>query len=324
MNNLLAKYLVGKVEDSTIVENLENYSTNEPISILWQSRVLFYTALSMLMSGIGMFLYQNQDYLGKYVILFLMVVVIASIFFYGYKKYPKFSNLEIQPEGIYTDYILLFGAFVFISFWSYLSYVFPFFSSYFLLISVFKLIVLTYWAYYFDHKAILNLAIFQLFNLFHFYAFSSLFLYNFDVDVFINSFQIGLLSSCVLSLILFVIGFISDKYDFKRHFAFIFFTYSYHIMVLSLFFTNDIELVIRFIFVLILSAIYFKYGYFKKSFFAIVCSILYGYIALVGIVFQWLTWVDSADLFFLSAFLFTMSSVGLIVLLFVIRKKIKE
>jgi len=307
-------------KDNLITEKefleIQKHEITKPFSIFWELRTLFYLGIVLLTTGLGVLIYKNIDSIGHNLIIGLITLSCFACFYYCKKKALPYSNFEIKNNSAFFDYTILLGCLLFVVLQGYIDYQYNIYNSSYAFPSLVTSLLFFGCAYYFDNRAILSLAITAI------AAFVGLVLTPLDLLKSNDFSSINLIYKGIfLGLVLLLISSALKKKQIKEHFTFTWFNFSFHLLYIStlagLFTENDLYFFITFLIVLLVGII--KYSRQSASFYFLLISIIYGFIGLTYLIFQFNLFHD----FFLGTFYFVVAC-GLLIRFLLKYKKLKD
>jgi len=292
-------------------------------SVQWEVRGLLYTGVLLLTGGLGLLVYENIDTIGHKIVLVCIAAIFVACFAYCYKTSLPFSPQKVKAPNTYSDYVLLLGSVSMVSFIGYWQYQYHIFGTSYGLATFIPMVVLFFIAYYFDHLGILSMAIA---NLAIWMGVSvtpkALLLQNdYDSGTIINIY-------IVLAVLLIIAAFLSQHYNFKKHFKFTYLHYGVHVGYIALlagyfhYYDNFLAAIYLAALVLLSGLVYID-AIKNKSFYFLLLMTIYSYIALSSLVIRVLFQVGDIGAVYLVLLYFIGSAVGLIFLLISFNKKLK-
>lgn len=306
------EHLLNELENQGLVtaENratIRQYESQKPFSLHWELKTLLYLGVLLLNLGLGYLIYDNIDNIGHNAVIAGIAAVCTACFVYASRQRVPFSMGQVQSPSPYHDYVLLLGCLTFLILEGYLQYRYGIFGSRYGLATFIPMVVFFFVAYCFDHRGALSLAITALASWLGIAATpASLFAQNDFANA--NVVFTGL----ALGLVLCVVAFASEKYNCKRHFAFMYLNFSIHVLFIAC--LAGIMILERWLlFVPLLAAAVFFFVWYARSrasLYFLVTAILYAYVGLTYLVFQ--TELFQTDLIYLY---FILSCTGVIVFL---------
>ncbi|WP_158828123.1 DUF2157 domain-containing protein [Mucilaginibacter lacusdianchii] len=274
----------GLIDDESW-NRIEHRHQNPLISIHWELRTLFYLGVTLLTTGLGILVYKNIDTIGHQFILLFIAAVSAGSFTYCFKHKKPFATTRVQSPSTLFDYVLLLGTISLLTFVGYLQFHYNVFGNNYGLATFIPMLGLFYLAYIFDHLGILGMAIVNL-ALWMGVSVTPKQLLS------AGTFNSGATIYTYLSLgILLISGSIlSNKFNFKRHFAFSYLHYGVNVAFISLlagYFYYYSYLGISLLWMLgisVLATYIYIDAYRQKSFYLILLVVLYSYIAVGSLI----------------------------------------
>ena len=306
--------------------SLQNVKTTEAgklFSLHWEIKTLLYLAVLLLSGGLGILVYKNIDSIGHTAILIFIALACAGSFYYCFKnKLPFSSNKTASPNAVF-DYVLLLGCLTFITFIGYLQYQYNFFGNRYGIASFIPMVVLFLSAYYFDNAGILSLGIT---NLAAWLGITVTPIEILKANDFNNTSII--LTGLLLGTVLIAAAFFTKQKNFKKHFEFTYSNFGMHILFISciaaMFHFRDMYLLW---FLLLMGAAYFFYrrALTGKSFYTLLVTTLYAYIALSYVVVNLLALMSGFDMLpvYIGLMYFIAAGIGLVLFLIRSNKTIK-
>jgi hypothetical protein len=267
--------------------------------------------------------YKNIDTIGHSVVVIFIGVVCLLCFGYCLKNTEGYSRQKVESPNVLFDYILLLGCLLLVTFVGYLQYQYNVFGNHWGMAAFVPMLLLFIAAYYFDHIGVLSLAIT---NLAAWIGITVTPLEILKANDFDND-RIILSGICLGSLLVGVAILITRK-EHKAHFGFTYKNFGTHILFISLlaalFHFDDFNFV-TFIFLLILSGVYFKQATRERSFYFLVVTVGYFYIGLsYYFVHSLISGRFFEDSVYLVVFYFIFSGIGLIWFLIRYNKILKQ
>ncbi|HSC36702.1 MAG TPA: DUF2157 domain-containing protein [Chitinophagaceae bacterium] len=325
MNTPLAQQLhtEGLLSEASL-EKVKAAEAGRLFSVHWELKTLLYLGVLLLSGGLGVLVYKNIDTIGHQAVLAFIAVVSAGCFYYCIKKKPPFSTARVASPGVLYDYLLLLACLTFVSFLGYWQYQYGIFGQRYGLALFVPMVVLFFTAYYFDHLGVLSLAITNL-AAWAGIAVTPLQLWrenDFDNPVLIST---GL----ALGLFLLVAAFFSEKQKIKTHFAFTYTNFGMNLLFvagLAGMFYYDHYYLLWFLVLAVIAARFYFEALRQRSFYLLLMTSLYSYIALGYTVGRLVLSMPGADLgaVILLCMYFILSASGLIVFLVRTNKKMKN
>ncbi len=310
--------LISDIELDNVIQQ-----KNKAVSVYYDLRTLLYLGIVLLTTAIGIVIYQNIDTIGHTVLLLLIGIAGISCFGYCIKHSKGYTNKKIDSPDSWYDYILLLGCLLLLTFTGYIQFQYNVFGNRWGLALFLPMVILFLAAYYFDHLGVLSLAIT---NLAAWAGISITPLRILKDNDFSNS-QIMYVGVAV-GLFLVAMSYISIVKNIKVHFEFTYKNFGAHILFISLlalmFYYDNIYLV-WFIALAIVTFLFFKDAVRKNSFYFLVITLLYGYVAVSYLVVRLVALVDfDMGGIYMGILYFILSGIGLIRLFIYYNKIFKK
>lgn len=291
-------------------------------SLHWEIKTLLYLGVLLLSGGLGILIYKNIDTIGHQVILMIIGVICAGCFSYCIRKKAPFSWGKVNSPNAFFDYALLLGCLTFVTFVGYLQFQYTAFGTAYGLATFIPLAVLTISAYYFDHLGVLSMAITNL------AAWMGIAVTPFQV-LSANDFGSERLiyTGVILGVLLLLLAFLSAQKNLKKHFAFTYQNFGAHIIFIACvagMCVFDAGWIAWFAFMAAIGYFIFKEAFKERSFYFVLITVLYGYIAVSIAVVRLLILTNDIGGIYLGLLYFIGSAIGVIVLLISLNKKIKH
>ena len=209
------------LEDEILTENqfdyLEKIDTNQIVSVYFELRSLLYIGVLLLTTGIGFIIYLNMGQVAHLALIAVMLIGEGFVFWYVQKHALAYSNTEQKSPTPYFDYVVLFGALLVISIFSYTLIQYDLLETFIEWSSLISSVIFFLLAFRYDHRGVLALAI-TAFAAFWGLSVSPVEWTHFDfIDMgALHNTGIG------IGLLLFIIGTALKFKNIKVHFAFTF------------------------------------------------------------------------------------------------------
>lgn len=312
--HLLAQELITP-EDAARIEAFE---TQRPFSLHWELKTLLYLGVLLLNIGLGYLVYQNIDTIGHAALITLIGGISAFCFAYAIRHRRAFTTGETISPTPYYDYILLLGCLTFLVMEGYLQYQYQVFGTRYGLATFIPMVLFFGLAYWLDNRGVLSLGITALASWVGITVTPQELLSKNDFSSATIVFT-GVLLGFVLS----VVPFLSERYNFKKHFSLTYLNFGVHIGMISCLagmMALDQELIY---FPLLCFAVGFFLWYARTrgSFYFLTVAVVYGYI---GITYLLIAHTESLNLDFTFYLLyFVLSCTGVIFFLINYKRFIK-
>ncbi|QXV65284.1 DUF2157 domain-containing protein [Mucilaginibacter sp. 21P] len=295
------------------------------LSIHRELNVIMYLGVVLLTGGLGTLIYKNIDTIGHQAVLGIIAMITVGCFYYCFKHKKPFSKQKMPSPTMGFDYVLLLGSITLVIFIGYLQYQYNAFGINYGLATFVPMVLLFYIAYNFDHLGILSMAIVNL-GIWMGVSITPktlLMMGEFNTPKLINTYL-------VLGAILLSTAYLNARLDIKKHFKFSYQNYGTHIVFVALiagffhYFEQSLSLVYVAV-VFTFAGYMYRESFRERSFYFIMISIVYGYIALCGLVIKISVdaKLDGMEFFYLLLMVFIASVIGLIILLVNINRKLK-
>ena len=144
---------------SDALATIKNHEQHRLISVHWDLRTLLYFSVLLLATGLGIILCKNIDTIGHATLIALTGLLAAICLFYCFRIAAPFSYQQVASPNVWFDYILMLGCLLMLAFVGYLQYRYHVFGLRWGLATFIPMLSLFAFAYYFDHKGVLGLAI---------------------------------------------------------------------------------------------------------------------------------------------------------------------
>jgi hypothetical protein len=155
---------IGVLRERTILSNeqarhLLVVARRARVSVRAELKALLYGGVLLAVSGVGLFLKENQDRIGPAALASLLALAAAGCFFYVHRRSPAFSWGPSAAPHVAADYVLLLGVLLVGSDLAYIEQHFRFLGAdwayHLLVLSVVAFAA----AYRFDSRVVLSLAL---------------------------------------------------------------------------------------------------------------------------------------------------------------------
>ncbi|MBD1391542.1 DUF2157 domain-containing protein [Mucilaginibacter glaciei] len=312
----------GIISDASF-EKVKHKHQNVLFSLHWELKTILYLGVTLLSGGLGTLIYKNIDTIGHQVILALIALVSASSFFYCSKHVLPFSKDKVASPNTSFDYVLLLGAITMVSFAGYIQYQYNIFGNNYGLATLFPMLALFYIAHRFDHLGILSMAIVSL-GLWMGLTVTPKKLLSYGT---FNS-QTIIGTYLTFGVLLLIAGFLTQRYDFKKHFKFSYHHYGVHVTYIALyagyFYNYQKGTDLLFLAGVIALTAYLYFDSLKTlSYYFMVITVLYGYFGVCCLIVRLCMLFQSGEAFSVGILAFLLSGVGLILLLIELSKKMR-
>lgn len=305
------------------LDSIKAFKKKELLSVQWDLRIVLYAGILMLMSGLGIVVYENIDTIGHSVIIALIAIACLACFFYCFKKSTGYSNAQVASPDVWFDYVLLLGCLLMLLFTGYIQYQYKVFGQHFGMATFTPMVLLFFAAYYFDNRGVLSIAITNL------AAWVGITVTPAEILSRNDFTDEGLIySGVILGAGLVAFSIISFRKNIKAHFAFTYKNFGVHIFFIALLaglFHFDDFYLLWFVVLAGCCWLMFRHALKEVSFYFLVITVLYFYIGLSFVILTLFFDIsDGIAMFYLTLIYLIASGIGLIRLLIYYNKKIKS
>jgi hypothetical protein len=321
--SLLSKLYQEKIISEASWEKVRQFEKENTISLHWDLKTLLYLGVTLLSGGLGILVYKNIDTIGHQAILALIALISVSGYFYCFKTSKPFSWGKLHSPNLLFDYALLLASLMMLTFIAYLQYQYHVFGDRYGLATFFPMVILFFTAYYFDHLGVLSMAIT---NFAGWLGITITPLHLWQSNDF-NSSRI-IFTGIGIGILLLLVAALSRERKLKPHFELTYNNFGTHALFVSLlaamFHFNNTYI----LWFLVMAAVTL-YFYFKSlkenSFYFLVVTVLYGYIAVSYVVIRLITsGTFNMAIVYLSILYFMISAFWLVAFLMRTNKKFKS
>ncbi|UOK43099.1 MULTISPECIES: DUF2157 domain-containing protein [Flavobacterium] len=306
VEKLAEKDFISEAQHREVKEynDLGIFSLNTELLFLMYLSVLLFTG------GVGTLVYKNIDSIGHITILAVNFSLMLVCFYFSFKRAKGFSKEGVLFDNPIYDYVVLTGSILGCIFIGYLQYQFAVFGNDFGLVSLMSAAFCFAFAYYFDSRMVLSMGITAL------TAFVGITLTPktvFENEIYSNP----TLSyyGVALGVLIILWTIYSLRSNLKKHFHFVYYTFAQHLIGLSSIAGLLETYWVAFIPVMAGGVYYFyRIGHQLKAVSFFVFSLVYGYIGLNILLYKFIEYVDSADLYQFAMMLSPVYVVGSILL----------
>ncbi|MES2645339.1 MAG: DUF2157 domain-containing protein [Bacteroidota bacterium] len=277
-------YIEGLISHQSF-EKIQAAIKDRLFSLEWELKTILYLGVLLLSGGLGILVYKNIDTIGHQAILAFIALISASCFYYCTRFKLPFSWGKVAAYNVLSDYVLLLGCLTFISFVAYLQYQYNVFGNRYGLATFIPMVGLFFVAYYYDHIGILSMAITS------FAAWMGLSitpLHLLDSNDF-NESRI-IYTGIGIGIVLLVTAWATANRKWKAHFEFTYTNFGTHTLFVSLlaamFSFEHIGWIFWFVILAAFTWYMYQKAYSERSFYFIMISTLYAYIAVSYIVIR--------------------------------------
>jgi hypothetical protein len=304
----------GFIESKTLAK-VKAYDKKAPVSVHWDLLTLLYAGIFLLTTGLGIIIYKNIDSIGHIAVTISIAIGCAACFFYCIRHAKGFSFNKVESPNVWFDYILLLGCSLMLILIGYLQFQFQVFGNRWGMAIFVPMVILFIAAYYFDHIGVLSMAIT---NLATWVGIAVTPLHLLKDNDFRSSTIIY--SAIGLGICLIIAGVYSSRQKIKEHFSFTYKNFGTHLLFiasLSAVFRFSELYLLWFLFLAGICFYYFTVAVKEKSFYFLVITAIYFYIALGYVVIRLLlkSGAEGDGSLYLSLIYLILSAVGLVALL---------
>lgn len=315
MKNEIAVLLQKGLISEEKAKVLKSHDAEAPFSVFWELRLLLYVGIAFFTTGIGILIYQHIEGIGHSILIGGLSLACVFCLVYAFKHRKAFTWVEVENEKFLVDYALLGGCMLFLIIEGYLQYQYSIFGKDFKSAALLPAALFLFLAYFLDHRGVLSMGV---------SAAASYFGISFSVNKFNETYDTDSLIfvGMVFGVFLMIIGWFSEKFSLKKHFAFTYYLFGGNlafISVLAAFFTFENNHLYAAILV-VLSLISILHARVSQSYLLFLMGLIYGYVGVTVYVF---TVLGSDAGAFVSIFYFLFSCGGVVYFLFNIKKMLK-
>ncbi|MES2807783.1 MAG: DUF2157 domain-containing protein [Bacteroidota bacterium] len=309
----------GTLSDESFAK-IKQRETDGLYSVHWELKTLLYLGILALTTGLGITIYKNIDTIGHQAILVFIALIVIACFIYCFKRKLPFSKTKVQSPDTFFDYLLLLGTLCFLIFIGYLQFEYKVFGDRYGMATFIPMLVLFYIAYDFDHIGILNMAIANLGLWLGISVTPKKLLKLFDFDS-----QTLTYTYLGFGLLLLAFGWATKHFDIKKHFKFSYQHYGVHVSFIAMLSGYTVHYDNGFAWLWLMGVFALGYVIYRDamehhSFYFLLLTVLYSYIALSCLVMRGLMSSGAIELIMMY---FITSSIGLVSLLIYLNKKLK-
>lgn len=255
-------------------ERISAYRDRRIFSVRTELKAMLYLAVLLFTSGIGVLIYENIDTIGHLSVLGLLILVAGICFLFSFKNASGFARRAIAFEHPVYDYLVLAGVSLSCIFIAYLQFQYNSFGTQYGLATIIPTSISFFCAYYFDNKSSLSIGITGLVAYIGLTVSpQSLLKQDFYESAILSS------SAILLGCGLVVWTFVASKWEFKKHFNFVYLNFALHLISLALLSRLFQENGLWYVIPLIGSSYYFYNASYKTASFALFAfTVLYAFV----------------------------------------------
>lgn len=279
------------------------------VSVFYELRTVLYLGILLFTIGLGFLIYEHIGDLGHIIAMLLITFAIAICGFYIYKKALPYSNKEVIVPHIYFDYVLILGALLVITLFTYVQVYFDLLAIFLPWTSRISAVFFLLVAFRYDNRAILNMALTALA--------AALGLAISPVNWLSGEWELGsnvYFTGLFLGFVYFGIGEVLKHFKIKEHFRFTFQNLGLLLIYAScmvLLVDSDLDVGMGFV-LFIVAGLLAVYTWKTKDFLFFIYSCVSAY---VGITFLLVTLLDEIDDLGFLLFYIPFSLIGFVVFL---------
>jgi hypothetical protein len=305
-------------EEAQCVRQLEK----EPVSVYTEALILLYLGVIILCAGLGILIYKNLDQIGHTALVLGIAAACIACFAWCFKKRAGFSLQKVASPNVLFDYILLLGCLLLLIFTGYIQVTYHFFGERWGLAIFIPMVILFGMAYYFDHLGVLSLAVTNL------AAWAGITVAPMEI-LEGNDFRDDTLiyTGVTLGLGLLLAAYTTRRRNVKAHFELLYLNFGAHLLFISLLagqFHFRPFYLLWFLAIALASYAGYSYALAKRSYYFLVITLLYFYIAFSYVAFDVVNRIshNTAGIY-LGLFYVILSGIALIRVLIHYNKKLK-
>ena len=292
-------------------------------SVHWELITILYLGVLLLTGGLGLLIYENIDTIGHQFVLGLIALICIGCFTYCFRISPPFSTAKVKSPNTAFDYVLLLACTSFVIFVGYLQFEYKVFGLNYGLATLIPMLVLFVAAYYFDHLGVLNMAIANLAIWMGISVTPRQLLLKSDFDS-----ETIIYAYLVLGIILNAGAYLTQHFNFKKHFKFSYQHYGVHVTFIALLaayfhYYDSVICALPILLLFLFAFLTYRDAFKTKSFYFLLLVILYSYIAFSSLVVRVFAQTPDSGAISLILMYFIGSGIGLIFLLISLNKKLK-
>jgi len=297
-------------------EKIRQFEARRPFSLHWELKTLLYVGVLLLNAGLGYLIYENIDTIGHVAIIAFIGGLSALCFAYAFRHRKPFSWAQVESATPYFDYILLLGCLLFLIMEGYLQYQYGVFGTQYGLATFIPMALFFAVAYWFDNRGVLSLAVTALASWLGITLAPQHLLdqNDFNSPTLVNT-------GIVFGALLAAATFAGERWQLKKHFSLTYLNFGVHIGMISCLAGMMILYIplIYFPILCLMVGFFIWYARTYGSFYFLTIAVVYGYIGITYMIFNFLPNMD----FTFYLFYFVFSCVGVILFLINYKRFIK-
>lgn len=209
-------------------ERIDRHYQSRPFSLFWEVRTLLYLGILFLCGGLGILIYKNMDHIGHQTLLAAIASAMAGCFWYCARRAKPFTPGTAPADSSWSEYMLLLGVLLFGVFTGYLQARYTLFGARYGLALGLPAAFYLFLAYRFDHRGVLQLAISG------FCAAAGLAVSPLDaIQAGLIDHRAPIWTGFFMGAALAAAGALTERFDFKRHFAFSYVNFALHLSLIA-------------------------------------------------------------------------------------------
>lgn len=287
-------------------DTLQATEAQRPISIRWEVRILLLAGISLLTAGLSILVYKNIDTIGHQAIIAAIALAICACGWYAYTKRQPFSLANKQADHATADNLLLLGCSLFLILEGYLQYQYNLFGTQYGLATLIPTVLFFFCAYRFDHIGVLTMAL-TAFVSWAGIAVTPLSIFQENV---FNHEPTLIQTGILVGILMCAVGLALQFRHIKPHFTFSYLSFGFNLAcIATIYGALNISETPYCLLCLAFCILAFLYARREKSYFFLLASVIYAYIAFTILLSQihldyniWL-WYGVASCFAIVVFL---------------------
>jgi threonine/homoserine efflux transporter RhtA len=279
LRHFLAENILTQSEHNT----LQAAETQRPISIHWEVRILLLAGISLLTTGLGILVYKNIDTIGHQAIIAAIAVTICACSWYVYKKRQLFTWQNKQADHATADNLLLLACSLFLILEGYVQYQYNLFGTQYGLATLIPTVLFFFCAYRFDHIGVLTMAL-TAFVSWAGIAVTPLSIFQENV---FNQEPTLIHTGILVGILMCATGLALQFRHIKPHFTFSYLSFGFNLAcIATIYGAFNISETPYCLLCLAFCILAFLYARREKSYFFLLSSVIYAYIAFTILIFQ--------------------------------------
>ncbi len=264
-------------------ETVKTAEATRPMSLHWEVNILLMAGISLFSTGLGMLVYKNIETIGHQAIIGFIALAIIACGWFVFKKKQPFLIDKMQLPQTLPDNILLLGCSLFLILEGYLQYQYQIFGTRYGLATVIPAVLFFFCAYRFDHIGVLTMALTA------FVSWTGLTvtpLSIFKENVF--QYQPLLIHTGIgVGIVLVGMGLFLNAQKIKPHFTFSYLNFGFNLATIAaLYGAFELNKTLYGLLCLVFCVLGVLYARRAQSYFFLLASTIYGYIAFTTLISQ--------------------------------------